>query len=185
MKTANSIISVLLGCLCYLLLVPSSVSATSSTQSPSAQLSQEAQTGVDSRAKALRAYLSRFDSPLAENAQDFINVADEYQLDWKLLPAIAGVESTFGKAIPAYSYNAWGWGVYGDHVIRFPSFAEGIRTIGKGLRENYVNKGATNVYQIGRIYAASPTWAERVDRYMNNIEFYTLNTPEHALSLAL
>ena len=30
-------------------------------------------------------------------------------LDYRLVPAISGVESTFGKHIPDNSYNAYGW----------------------------------------------------------------------------
>ncbi len=39
-----------------------------------------------------------------------------------------------------------------------------------GLRVNYINKGAKNIYDIGHIYASSPTWAIRVEKFMG--EFY-------------
>src|SRR3989344_3562420 len=124
-----------------------------------------------SRVKTLKAYLEAKDSPMAGNAEDFVKEAYKYDLDWRFVAAIAGLESSFGKAIPYNSYNAWGWGVYGDNVIRFSSWEEGIATISQGLRERYIkNWGAENIYQIGAMYAASPTWASRIVYLMGKIE---------------
>jgi hypothetical protein len=128
---------------------------------------------VDNRAKALKAYLQQYNSPLADSADTFVTSADAHNIDWKFVAAIAGLESGFGKHIPANSYNAWGWGVYGDNVHRFASWDEGIETISKGLRERYMDKwGATDVYTIGKYYASSPTWAIRVENFMNKIDAF-------------
>jgi hypothetical protein len=145
---------------------------------------------VDNRAKALRAYLEQSNSPLADSAETFVKSADKYNLDWKLVAAIAGLESGYGHHIPYNSYNAWGWGVYGTNVITFASWDEGIETISKGLRERYMNqRGARNVYEIGSTYAASPTWAVRVESNMNRInafyEDFEKTDPSVALPLSL
>ena len=79
---------------------------------------------MDDRARILEGFLLQYDSPLAPYAGDFIKYADEYNLDWRLVASIAGLESTFGKRIPYQSYNGWGWGVYGDNVIRFDSWTD-------------------------------------------------------------
>lgn len=116
-------------------------------------------------------FLGKYDSPLKGYSRNFVEEAGKHDLDWRLLVAISGVESTFGKQIPYNSYNAWGWGIYGNNTLRFTSYPEAITTISKALRENYIDSwGAKNVYQIGRIYAASPTWAQRVDYFMGKIE---------------
>lgn len=131
---------------------------------------------VDNRAKALKAFLEKQNSPLAEHADTFIENADKYNLDWKLVAAIAGLESGYGHHIPYNSYNAWGWGVYGDNVIRFSSWDDGIETLSKGLRERYMNeRGAKTIAEIGRTYAASPTWAVRVESIMNKIDTFYIN----------
>ena len=138
-----------------------------------------------SRVKTLKAYLEAKDSPMAGNAEDFVKEAYKYDLDWRFVAAIAGLESSFGKAIPYNSYNAWGWGVYGDNVIRFGSWKEGIATISQGLREKYMDKwGKENVYEIGSVYAASPTWAVRVERFMGNIQAFALSDTQNMLSLS-
>jgi hypothetical protein len=125
----------------------------------------------DSRIKILEEYLKQHNSPLTPHAKDFVEIADKYDLDWKLVASISGLESTFGKHIPYNSYNGWGWGVYGDNVIRFSSWTEGIETVSEGLRTKYINQwGANDVYQIGKYYAASPTWAQRVTFFMNKID---------------
>ncbi|MCL5433104.1 MAG: hypothetical protein M1524_03245 [Patescibacteria group bacterium] len=139
----------------------------------------------DNRVVILKEFLDTYNSPLSESAEDFVKSADKYDIDWKLVAAISGVESTFGKHIPYNSYNGWGWGVYGDNVIYFESWKDAIETISKGLRQNYIDRGATNVYAIGRIYAASPTWAQRVEYFMNRIRDYELRNPEDALSLSI
>ncbi|RJQ36987.1 hypothetical protein C4559_04660 [Candidatus Microgenomates bacterium] len=140
----------------------------------------------DNREKILKKFLEKYNSPLKPVAKTFIAEADKNKLDWRLVAAISGVESTFGKEIPYNSYNAWGWGIYGDNMIRFSSFDEGITVISKGLRDRYIDSwGAKDVYQIGRYYAASPTWAQRVDYFMQKMEEFAINNPENALSLSL
>ena len=127
----------------------------------------------DSRIRILKKFLEERNSPLSPFAEKFVEIADKYNLDWKLVAAISGVESTFGQQIPNNSFNGWGWGIYGDNMIRFSSWNEGIETVSEGLRTNYIDKwGAKDVYEIGRIYAASPTWAQRVEYFMNRIEEY-------------
>lgn len=140
----------------------------------------------DSRVTVLQNFLTQYNSPLVKYAPSFVKYADDYKLDWKLVPAISGVESTFGKEIPYGSYNGWGWGIYGTNMIYFPSWEDGIKTVSAGLRENYINKwGASDVYEIGRFYAASPTWARRVDYFMVKISEFALRNPQSTLPLSL
>ena len=124
---------------------------------------------MDPEAQILAKYLEGHNSPLQYHAQDFIDAAKEYNLDWRLVTAISGVESTFGKHIPG-GYNGWGWGVYGTQAIYFDSWKDGIYTVSKGLRENYVDRGYTEPYSMNRIYAASPKWGSKVTFFMNKIQ---------------
>ncbi len=163
------------------------VSARENEAAPSAKLANiSVVEKKDNRANILKKFLQSYNSPLADNAQTFIEQADIYELDWRLVASISGVESTFGKQIPNNSYNAWGWGIYGDNVIYFSSFDEAIKIISKGLKENYIDKwGAQDVYQIGKFYAASPTWAQRVDYFMGKIEEFRVKNPTNNLSISL
>lgn len=141
---------------------------------------------TDKRVKILKGFLESYNSPLATHAAVFVKNADTYELDYRLVAAISGVESTFGHQIPTNSYNAWGWGIYGNNTLAFESYDQAIETISKGLRSDYINKWkAKDVYDIGHFYAASPTWAQRVEYFMNKMHQYELNNPQLALSLSL
>lgn len=129
---------------------------------------------VNPKAEVLSAYLSKHNSPMTDSAQDFIDAAKTYDLDWRLLPSIAGVESTFGKNTPG-GYNAYGWGVYGTNRIYFKSWRDGMFTVAKGLRENYLNRGLTNPHSINIVYAASPNWGGKVSYFMNDLEQFSKN----------
>ena len=157
-----------------------------SVSSSDSQIPNVKQTGFDSRVKILTSYLKQYNSPLVPYASDFVAAADKYNLDWRLVAAISGVESTFGKEIPTNSYNAWGWGVYGDNVINFKSWSNGIDTVSQGLRERYMDQwGGQDIYQIGTMYAASPAWAGHVQLYLNKIQEFALSNPQEALSISM
>ena len=157
-----------------------------SASSANIKIPEAIKEGSDYRVKVLEKYLKKYDSPLTPNARDFVYYADKYNLDWRLVAAISGVESTYGKQIPPYSHNGWGWGVYGDNVIRFKSWKEGIETVSKGLREKYMDKwGGDNIYEIGSFYASSPHWANSVNIHLNSINRFALNNPQDSLSLSL
>ena len=129
----------------------------------------------DMRVKALENVFKKHNSPLATEAVNYVKYADLYGVDWKLLPAISGLESSFGLRLMPGSYNAYGWG--GGHIY-FDSWEDGIKTINKSLRERYMDRGAIDVWSIGPIYAESPTWAVRVNRFMSeiNAEYLKLTT---------
>jgi hypothetical protein len=178
---------ILLTLMAAIILIPQRAFAQeSSASSATIQLPTVAKTGVDLRVKILTKYLKQYDSPLVPSASSFVAAADKYNLDWRLVAAISGVESTFGKAIPYESYNAWGWGVYGDNVINFKSWDDGINTVSQGLRERYMNQwGGKNIYEIGAVYASSPAWAGHVQLYLNKIQEFALSNPQDALSISL
>ena len=120
------------------------------------------------RVRKLRKFLERYNSPLAPYSKDFVYWADFYDIDWRLVPAISGVESTFGKRIPAGSYNAYGWN---NGNYRFVSWEDSIEHVTMTLRTKYKNKGAVTVWQIARRYAPpSSTWAGNVSYFMNKID---------------
>jgi len=167
-------------------ILPQTVHASLISASSAAFTAEYKVTRQDDRVRVLKAYLAKRNSPLVESAATFVAQADKNQLDWKLVAAISGLESSFGQHIPYQSYNGWGWGVYGDNVHNFASWDDAITTISEGLRVNYMDKWkATDVYSIGKIYAASPTWAARVTYFMNDIEKFEENWADTTLSLSI
>lgn len=170
---------------------PQTTQAATKTSAPSAVLAglqkeQPETMVIDNRARILQAYLESYDSPLAPHASTFIIEADKHDLDWKLVPAITGLESYFGHMIPPYSNNGWGYGVYGTNVRYFASWDEGIEVVTAALKEEYIiNRGAQNVYEIGSTYAADPNWANKVIRFMNEIEAFESHYANTTVSISL
>jgi hypothetical protein len=111
--------------------------------------------------------LKRYDSPLVGESESFVKTCIKYQINCYFLPAIAGLESTFGKFIYPNSYNPFGWG---RGYMMFDSWSEGFDAVAKGLKSGYIKKGAETIEEIGPIYSESPTWAVRVNNFINQFE---------------
>jgi len=127
---------------------------------------------IDNRVERLETFLEHYNSPVSEYAHVFIDEADKNNLDWRFVASIAGLESTFCQHIPSGSFNCWGWGIPtgAQSGIAFDTFAHGVATVSQGLRQKYFNRGLITVEQIGRVYAASPTWAIRVRYFMDQLD---------------
>ena len=149
------------------LLAAARVSAEVSVADGSATL-KKSQVNSDYRVRVLKLYLTKHNSPLADYAGYFVETADKYNIDWRLVPAISGVESTFGKRIPYDSFNAYGWA---NGAYKFKSWEDSIEIVTKTLREKYIDRGAPSIAIIARRYAPpSSTWAGKVKFFMARIE---------------
>lgn len=131
-------------------------------------------TSSDGRVKAVEEFFKSYKSVLADSAVTFIAVADKYQLDWRLLPSISMQESNGGKRMIKDSHNPFGFGIYGSKVIKFSSFEEGIETVGKTLRENYLNEGLKTLEEIMAKYtppslSKGGAWAKGVNAFMEEL----------------
>ena len=112
----------------------------------------------------VRAYLTERNSPLAQYAQEIVKAADEYGIDYRLLPAISIIESS-GGIHTFRTYNAWGWG-----KKNFSSWEEGIWAVSKGLG-NYYSRGLNTPQKIS-VYYCPPSageWARKVSSVMREI----------------
>ncbi len=123
---------------------------------------QESNQSIDDYKKrmAIMAIFKKYNSPMVGEADSFLAACKKYQIDCYLLPSIAGLESTFGQFIYPDSYNPFGWG---GGYIKFNDWSSAIDTVASGIKENYIDKGAKTVWEIGPIYSTSPTWASRVN----------------------
>lgn len=136
------------------------------SSAPSQQIPKKPANGPDWRVAALENFFRKYNSPLVSYAPIFVKQADKYNVDWRLLPAISGVESSFGKRLIPGSYNAYGWGR--GHV-RFADWENGIETVNRSLRQNYIDKGADSINRIGPIYAEARNWSTRVSYFLEEI----------------
>jgi len=127
---------------------------------------------ADARPQIIKNYLESYNSPLTPYANLIVETADEYSIDFRLITAISQQESNLCKIIPPGSYNCWGWGITSVGSLGFDSFADGIETVSKGLRQNYLNKGYSTVDEIMSKYTpqSNGSWAYGVNSFMDQME---------------
>lgn len=118
----------------------------------------------NNRVEKIRKYLSNRGAPLAKYAEDFVDAAEHYGIDYRLVAAISIIESSGGKNT-FRPYNAWGWGKSG-----FDSWEDGIWSVSKGLAK-YYSLGMTTPQSISRSYCppSADKWASKVSYVMSMI----------------
>lgn len=126
----------------------------------------------DARPEIIKQYLEVYGSPLTPYASYIVQEADRYSLDFRLITAIAQQESNLCKIIPPGSYNCWGWGITGESTLGFDSFKDGIETVSKGLRSNYLNQGYVTIEDIMSKYTplSKGSWANGVNEFMTEMQ---------------
>lgn len=150
---------------------PLGVKLYASLPEGSSSISQKIE-AIDARAEIIKKYLNRYDSPLLPYAEKIVEIADKYHIDFRLIPAIAQQESNLCKIIPPETYNCWGWGIHSRGTLGFESYEEGIETVSKGIREEYLNKGYDTVDLIMTKYTPSSpgSWARGVNQFMAEMQ---------------
>ncbi len=118
---------------------------------------------VDPRLICLQKFFAQANCPALQLADIFLEAADDYHLDWRLLPSLSFVETGGGKE--ARNNNLFGWDCGRAH---FDSLAAGIHHVAFHLahRPPYRHK---NVAQILAIYNPHPEYAQKVTWVMRQI----------------
>ncbi|MGQ9494041.1 MAG: peptidoglycan DD-metalloendopeptidase family protein [Anaerolineae bacterium] len=116
-------------------------------------------------------YLRHKDSPLVGHGQIFVDKGRQYNIDPRLLVAIAGAETSFGKRL-CTPYNAWNWFYTGRWCdAPFGSWDEGIDRVNEGLKRLYFNGGLD-----GTIRNTIPLIGERYcpgcTNWVSNVTFF-------------
>jgi hypothetical protein len=90
--------------------------------------SQAPEYRIDPRLKSLQKFFQRGAYPVGQFSADFLEAADHNNLDWRLLPSLAVIESSGGKNFK--NNNVFGWN-NGEAV--FPSVKAGIHSVADRL----------------------------------------------------
>jgi hypothetical protein len=129
---------------------------------------------LDDRAENIDAYFAKNNLPLAGHGETFVKVADKYDLDYRLLPAIAMRESTGGKNPCPYGNDA---NVFGWHSCKtkFSSYEESIDKVGAHLAGEIKSTkhyyGDKTVWKKLRTYnSVIKPYPDQVIAIMNKIE---------------
>ena len=126
----------------------------------------------EGRIETVRQFLSKYNSPLEPHAEFIVQTADNYEMDFRLIPAIAMQESNLCKKIPIDSHNCWGFGIYGGKVTRFENYPQAIETVTKTLATKYRDRGLITPEQIMSMYTPSSngSWARSVKHFMEKMQ---------------
>lgn len=137
-------------------------------------LSTSVQTG-DARPIIIAEFLEKNDSPLKPYeyyGQFLTDLADKYQLDFKLLPSIMMQESNLCKKIPEGTFNCLGLGIHSQGTWGFQSYEENFQAAAKILREKYLNQGLITPDEIQDKYTpgSNGSWEFAVNHFMDVLE---------------
>ena len=117
----------------------------------------------DPRLDRLRAFFEKAACPAKEYSHVFLEAADDYELDWRLLPSISYVESTGGKA--ARNNNLFGWK---SGAASFPSPSASIHTVGYHLAYSGLYRDK-DLDQVLATYNPNIEYARKVKSVMQRI----------------
>jgi hypothetical protein len=117
----------------------------------------------DSRLQRIKAYFKNRACPMEKYAADLVAAADRHQLDWRLLPSLALVESSGGKVY--MNNNVFGW----DSCKRkFPSVQAGIHIVAERLANSPSYRGKSLEGKL-HAYNQNPGYAATVKRVMSQM----------------
>ncbi len=121
-------------------------------------------TSSDRRLLRIKTFFRRRVCPAHEYAAEFLVASDRHKLDWRLLPSIALVESSGGKAF--WNNNIFGWD---SCRYRFSSVVAGIHFVADHLANapQYRNK---SIEEKLKTYNSLPHYRVAVKKVMAQIE---------------
>lgn len=130
----------------------------------------------DARVEIVKKFLERHQAPLLPRehfAAVFVEIADTYQIDYRLLPAIAMQESNLCKKIPPGSFNCLGFGVHSKGTLAFDSYEANFDRAARELKKNYIDIGLTTPALIMTKYTPSSngSWANSVNQWITEMEY--------------
>ncbi len=122
---------------------------------------------ADPRIAALDAFFKKYKCPYHDSAQ-YLKVADKYNLDYRLLPAIAQLEEECGKHNPVNNlFGYYGNGKYGLHP--FNTIGDGVEFVGKQLAENKLYAGKTIKQKLKIYNPVNPNYYNIITGLMKQI----------------
>lgn len=120
--------------------------------------------GIAVTSAEIERFLADKHSPLATQATQIVAASNRYEVDPRLIVAISGVESDFGRV--CRGFNAWGWN---NGRTRWRSWGESIDAFTRAISERYPNW--RNVRSMAARYNPNTphSWSKKVTALMASI----------------
>ena len=127
----------------------------------------------------VKEYLTKKKSDLAGAADKFVEEGRTWNVDPRLIMAIAGAETTFAKHLCGKN-NAWNW--FHKKTCKpseFATFEEGIQTVTKWMRRSYIQRGYNTIPMIRTRYCAEgcDNWVKLVTLFHDEIPAGSSSAP--------
>lgn len=125
-------------------------------------------------------YLFINESPMVGQGKNFVRYGDEYDIPPRLMVAMSGAESNFGKNGYAIgTYNAVGLGVHEGRS--YNNWEEGIKDMAWVLRNYYFDEGRDEPIEIQNKWAprcvdgnaCHNSWANNVQYFLSEMEDFS------------
>lgn len=121
---------------------------------------------VDHRNAELNRFMEKHKCSKEFN-KDYLNAADKYQLEYRLLPSISVIESGCGRAYPPATNNIFGWA---SARSGFPSIPASIDFIAERLANGKYYKGKTLDGKLKSYNSENPAYIGTVKQLMNEMK---------------
>jgi|GEM_PF-3109557 len=130
-----------------------------------------------SESELIDQYLLSKNSPMVGEGANFVRFGEEWGVPPRLMVAMAGAESNFGKVGYAVgTFNAVGLGVHEGRS--YPNWEEGIEDMAWVLRHYYLDEGRVNPLEIQNKWAprcvdgnaCHNSWADNVNYFLNEMD---------------
>lgn len=129
----------------------------------------------DSRAELINSVFEKYNCPMAGLGEKFVAEADKNEIPYWIVASIAFQESSCGKKVPIVggqsSFNAYGYGVWGNNITMFDSWEHGIEVMSRYMHKMFFSKGTDDLCEIMKTYTppSEGSWCEGVEFFKKEI----------------
>lgn len=141
---------------------------------------------LDTRAEKIDAYFAQWDLPMSGYGADLVAAADMYGIDWRLLPALAMLETTGGKHTCKNANGMNNFFGYGSCKIKFARPEDSFYAVAKTLSGNgektahlYKDKSVEEILEVYNppgTPGMTPNYHGKALKIMNDIQDMDVNT---------
>lgn len=122
---------------------------------------------VDHRVPELNRFMDKQLCPKPYYVKEYLNAADKYNLDYRLLPAISVQESSCGRHACGDGIRRWGFGSCKGYT--FKSVAEGIDYVSNQLENGSYYRGKSLIGKLKAYNSVNPLYYREIVNLMEKM----------------
>lgn len=123
---------------------------------------------IDHRPAELAEFLLKNKCPKPYYIKEYLNAADKYKIDFRLLPAISVQESGCGRNACGDGIRRWGFGSCNGY--NFKTVAQGIDYVSNALANGNYYRGKTVTQKLKTYNKENPNYFNEVEGLMNQMK---------------